>query len=299
MKPDDLAQDLADPQRVALTTALERSNDVKAKVEACVEDLSAANEVVKEGIAEGVTTLAAEKALADSEAVEAQIQECAVDLHQVTESLERGVDDHQRTETALAQTQDALARSEDALASSQKQEQAATWRSLHDQLTGLPNRGLFDDRLDHGIAIAQRHGWTLAVLFLDLDRFKSVNDVHGHAIGDAVLKEVAGRLSKHARDEDTVCRNGGDEFLYLLMNPQGLANVQRIAGLVAQSIAQPILFDELHDGLQLALTLSIGIAIYPQHGTSGAELIRHADTAMYRAKAEGPGVAVFEESQSA
>ncbi len=87
-------------------------------------------------------------------------------------------------------------------------------RTLHDSTTGLPNRDLFDDRLTHAIALAKRHTWVLAVMFLDLDRFKYINDTHGHAVGDAVLKEVAKRLLRHARDEDTVCRNGGDEFLY-------------------------------------------------------------------------------------
>lgn len=291
MKPDKRSPDAADPAQVALAAALEMSHDVKAKVEACADELASANEVVKAKIADGVAMLAADEALADSEAVEAQVQECAADLQLVTESLAQGVDDHQQVEAALTKSQEALAKSEAALASSQEQERAATWRSLHDQLTDLPNRALFDDRLEHGIAIAQRHGWTLAVMFFDLDRFKAINDAHGHATGDIVLKAVAGRLLKHARDEDTVCRNGGDEFLYLLMNPQGLDNVKRIAGLVAEGIALPIEVGELH----LVLTLSIGIAIYPEHGTSGEQLIRNADAAMYRAKGNGTRFGVFGE----
>ena len=91
---------------------------------------------------------------------------------------------------------------------------------MHDATTGLPNRALFDYRLAHAIALAERHDWTLAVMFLDLDRFKSTNDTYGHDVGDLGLKEVSQRLLQHARDEDAVCRNGGDEFLYLLMNPK-------------------------------------------------------------------------------
>jgi len=162
-------------------------------------------------------------------------------------------------------------------------------RTLHDITTGLPNRNLFNDRLTHAIALAKRHAWTLAVMFLDLDRFKCINDAHGHAVGDEVLKAVAKRLLQHARDEDTVCRNGGDEFLYLMMDPRGSENVERIAGVLLQTIAQPI---ELGD-LQLVINASIGIAVYSGDGTSEDELIRNADTAMYRAKKAGIGCIFF------
>jgi two-component system cell cycle response regulator len=163
-------------------------------------------------------------------------------------------------------------------------------RTLHDITTGLPNRNLFDDRLKHAIALAKRHTWTLAVMFLDLDRFKGINDAHGHAVGDLVLVEVAKRLLQHARDEDTVCRNGGDEFLYLLMNPQGSENVERITGALWEAIGLPI---DVGDQ-KLAISASIGIAVYPGGGTSGQELIRNADTAMYRAKKGGAGCVFFD-----
>jgi two-component system, cell cycle response regulator len=164
-------------------------------------------------------------------------------------------------------------------------------KALYDSMTGLPNRGLFDDRLAHAIALATRHAWTLAVMFLDLDSFKSINDTHGHAVGDGVLKEVAKRLLQHARDEDTVCRNGGDEFLYVLMNPRGGENIQRIVESLMKTIGLPIDIGEL----QPVIKASIGIAIYPDNGTSGEELIRNADTAMYRAKTRANGCAFFSE----
>jgi len=168
-------------------------------------------------------------------------------------------------------------------------------RMLHDSTTGLPNRELFNDRLAHAIALAKRHTWMLAVMFLDLDRFKSINDTHGHAAGDGVLKEVAKRLSQHTRDEDTVCRNGGDEFLYLMINPQDSENVEQIAGALLKSIGQPI---DLGD-LQPVVNASIGIAVYPRNGTSAEQLISNADIAMYRAKKHSRGIALFEEHETA
>jgi len=143
--------------------------------------------------------------------------------------------------------------------------------------------------LVHAIALAKRHDWTLAVMFLDLDRFKCINDTHGHAVGDRVLKEVAKRLLQHSRDEDTVCRNGGDEFLFLLMNPQGSENIERIADVLLKNIAQPIDMDDL----QPVIKASIGIAVYPDNGTTGEQLIRNADAAMYRAKQRMNGCVFF------
>jgi diguanylate cyclase (GGDEF)-like protein len=167
-------------------------------------------------------------------------------------------------------------------------------KSLHDSTTGLPNRDLFNDRTTHAIALAKRHAWTLAVMFLDLDRFKHINDTHGHAVGDAVLIVVANRLLKHARDEDTVCRNGGDEFLYLLIDPRGRDNIRRIANTLLNTIGQPI--DLGH--LQPIIQASIGIAVYPEDGITGDKLIRNADTAMYQAKRGVSGPAFFDVSAS-
>jgi diguanylate cyclase len=275
----------------ALELALEQSHEVKAKVEACAADLAAANEDVRQEIADGATTVPAAKTLEDGQLVEGRVQDCADDLAEVTETLAKGIEDIKDVELALARSRAALAETQSALAAAQVDEKRATFRAMHDAATGLPNRGLFDDRLAHGIALAERHDWTLAVMFIDLDRFKSVNDDHGHATGDQVLQEVARRLTRHARDEDTVCRNGGDEFLYLLMNPQGRCNVERKAAAVLQSICQPV---ELA-GRELVVACSIGIAMYPQHGTTAGELIGHADTAMYRAKKQASGCVVFDD----
>lgn len=274
--------DPATPSRVlhVLDAALDQSQDVKAEVEAVVEGLGVANDHAKAKIATGATTLPAAEALNDGLAIEQRVQGVADGLQQVTDNLAHGVDEVKGVEQALARSRAELAESQAALAASRNAERMASEMAMHDQKTGLPNRTLFDDRLTQAIAGAERHGWTLAVMFLDLDRFKLVNDTHGHAAGDAVLTVVAERLMSHARDEDTVCRNGGDEFLYLLINPSDRDNVARLAGLVREAIEAPIGLG----ALQFAITPSIGIALYPEHGSSGQTLIAHADAAMYRAK---------------
>ncbi len=276
--PDEAAA----PFRIlhVLDKALDQSHEVKAEVEAVVEDLGSVNEVAKARIQGGATELPADQVLRDGLAVEVRVQAVADDLEQVTDNLADGVDEVKAIELALSQSRSALAESEAALAASRNAERAASQIAMHDQKTGLPNRTLFDDRLAQAIAGAERHGWQLAVMFLDLDRFKLVNDTHGHAAGDAVLYVVAERLMRNARGEDTVCRNGGDEFLYLLINPTDREALLRIAAEVRQAIQSPIDLG----GSQFVITPSIGIALYPEHGSSGSTLIARADAAMYRAK---------------
>ena len=286
------AADISVPQvaPVILKQALEQSHEVKAKVEACAEDLAQANEGTKKTIAAGATTLSARQTLEHTQAVETKVQECAEDLNSVTKTLAQGIDELKVVEVALAGSRAALAETTASLELALASEERANFRALHDQTTGLPNRALFDDRLSQALALAQRRDWTVAVMFLDLDHFKAVNDVHGHAAGDIVLKEISKRLAQNARDEDTVCRNGGDEFLYLLMNPQGTDNVERIAAAVIENLARTIHVGEK----QLTVRPSIGIAIYPQGGVDGGALIQNADAAMYRAKKIDCGYAVHQ-----
>jgi diguanylate cyclase (GGDEF)-like protein len=177
------------------------------------------------------------------------------------------------------------------LAIAQDGEKKAHMRVLHDSITGLANRDLFDDRLTHAIALAKRHDWTLAVMFPGIASFNFINDTHGHAVGDRVLQEIAKRLLKHARDEDTVCRNDGGEFLYLLMNPRGSENIRRIAGALLKTISQPV---ETGDHRQHVIKASIGIASYPENGSTAEQLISNAETAMYRARNSLSGCVSFE-----
>ena len=210
-----------------------------------------------------------------------------------TINAEYGNAELKQLETELTESRIALADAAAALSTAQQHAREAHARALHDSLTGLPNRELFNDRLTHAIALADRHDWTLAVMFLDLDQFKSLNDAHGHTAGDAALKTIAQRLIQYVRDEDTVCRNGGDEFLYLLMNPRGKKNIEQIAHSVLRTIAQPVPIADL----QLTIKASIGIAIYPEHGASGGQLIAKADAAMYSGKQRSRGVAFFDDQR--
>ena len=153
----------------------------------------------------------------------------------------------------------------------------------HDFLTDLPNRILLVDRLNHGIAIAQRHNGKIAVLFLDLDGFKHVNDTFGHMIGDQLLQSVARRLTACVRNSDTVSRQGGDEFVIMLTDDVHEQDIILIAEKILGALAAPYNVEHL----ELQVSASIGIALYPADGQDSEVLIKHADTAMYHAKSSG------------
>jgi len=153
----------------------------------------------------------------------------------------------------------------------------------HDFLTGLPNRMLLNDRVDQAIAFAARHMNKIAVLFLDLDGFKHINDSLGHPIGDKLLQSVAQRLSVCIRGSDSVSRQGGDEFVVLLLELKQPEDAAVSAKRILQAVAQPYSIDQ-HD---LHVTASIGVSIYPDDGLDAETLIKNADTAMYQAKDNG------------
>lgn len=162
-------------------------------------------------------------------------------------------------------------------------EQELAYMATHDPLTGLPNRMLFNDRLNLELAHAQRNQKRLAVMLLDLDRFKDVNDTLGHSVGDQLLQAVGGRLARLMRKSDTVARMGGDEFLLLLPEITWVEDPAKIAQKVLDAFRQTFVFD----GHELYITPSIGIAIYPPDGEDADTLVRNADIAMYRAKEGG------------
>ena len=153
----------------------------------------------------------------------------------------------------------------------------------HDALTDLPNRLLLNDRLARSIALARRYGRRLAVLFLDCDRFKHINDTLGHAAGDQVLRSIAKRLTTCVRESDTVSRHGGDEFLVLLSELDEPEHARMTAEKIITAIAEP----HIVAGHELQLTASVGIALYPEDGQDAQTLIACADTAMYHAKNTG------------
>lgn len=153
----------------------------------------------------------------------------------------------------------------------------------HDALTGLPNRALLHDRLDQVLAQAGRNGHRVAVMFLDLDRFKSINDTLGHDVGDELLKSVALRLQEVVRAADTVSRLGGDEFVIVLPDVHSPEDAQRVAEKVVDVLAPAV---AIH-GHELRATPSIGISLFPDDGNDAYTLMKNADTAMYHAKSEG------------
>ncbi|MCE1225237.1 MAG: sensor domain-containing diguanylate cyclase [Geobacteraceae bacterium] len=167
----------------------------------------------------------------------------------------------------------------------QREETAALVHAMafKDTLTGLPNRRLLEDRLDQSIASADRADGKIAVLFLDLDHFKAVNDTLGHEAGDQLLKQVSGRLQEAVRKSDTVARLGGDEFILLLKNIAGHQDVDSVASKVIQAISTPFIIG----GQQVQVGTSIGIVLYPEDCADPASLVASADKALYKAKQSG------------
>jgi diguanylate cyclase (GGDEF)-like protein len=155
--------------------------------------------------------------------------------------------------------------------------------AFFDHLTALPNRFLLQDRLQQAIASAARNERRAGVMFIDLDRFKDINDVHGHDVGDDVLREVVKRVSACVRRNDTLARFGGDEFVVVLQSIEDGCEAARIAERIVAAHASPILLG----ALALRITSSIGIATFPDDGQDGEALLKAADEAMYEAKRRG------------
>ncbi|MFO7550002.1 MAG: diguanylate cyclase [Haliea sp.] len=153
----------------------------------------------------------------------------------------------------------------------------------HDALTCLPNRVLLRERLNQAIGMADRHGKQLALLFLDLDYFKQINDSHGHAIGDQLLREVAVDIQACVRATDTVSRHGGDEFVILLTEIEDMRDSAQVAEKLLARFALP----RTINGRDLQISLSIGISVYPENGLDADTLMQNADNAMYAAKGNG------------
>ncbi len=168
-------------------------------------------------------------------------------------------------------------------------------QALHDPLTGLPNRLLLGDRLEQSIRAAEREGGSFAVLLIDLDRFKDVNDTYGHAAGDALLAQVGPRLRKVLRSVDTIARVGGDEFVVLLPSAGSAEDVGRTAAKILETLEAPFAVE----GHASQVSASVGIALYPQHGAEGLALLRAADAAMYMAKRSSKAYSVYSAGEDA
>jgi len=263
-----------------LDRLLGKNERVKDLVENCAEELVSVSTSLKLEMEVQVPGPGIVKALGQTEAVEEKVHEASEQLAEVNQALKEEVKDRGLLE--------------DELASVKEQGEKDRHASLHDALTGLPNRALFLDRLEHGLAQAHRHRWNLAVLFLDLDDFKEINDTYGHEVGDAVLKTVADRLQEHCRSDDTVSRHGGDEFMYLLMAIRDEQDATLISRKFIDAIQAP--FPILAEGqkIDLCVKASIGISLFPKDGQSAEALIRKADAAMYEAKRKVSGFELAE-----
>jgi diguanylate cyclase (GGDEF)-like protein/PAS domain S-box-containing protein len=168
-----------------------------------------------------------------------------------------------------------------------KQLAARSHFAEHDALTGLPNRMLLNDRLELSCAIQERHGGHFALVFLDLDHFKTINDSFGHDAGDLLLKTMASRLQANLRASDTVCRIGGDEFVLLLQDLNGVQQAQRLVEKLLDQVNKPCALGEGANAPVVTVGCSMGMALFPDHGRDPQTLLLHADQAMYAAKRAG------------
>lgn len=260
---------------LSLDTVLGNCKLVKMLVEESLQDLSLVDRFLTDNRAEARHHSTGNTALERSGFIEARLKEARQVLAVASRALaaeikERRMLDHQ-------------------FAAIQEQEATGRHRMLHDALTSMPNRILFNDRLEHGLAQSLRHGRPLAVMFIDLDGFKDVNDRYGHDMGDAVLQVIATRLQEHTRGEDTACRYGGDEFLYLLTDPGNHQSIVSIAERMIRLIQVPCNVSLHGPEVSISLGASIGISISPKDGVTVDKLVKGADAAMYHAKQRKSG----------
>jgi diguanylate cyclase (GGDEF)-like protein len=267
---------------------LKKNEKIKESVKKAAGDLTSVNKVLKQ---ENVPIPVMKQALTQNEDAEQKVAKAAGDLKLVNVKLAKELAERIVIESELADTKTDLAEARDDLSKSQGETEEAQQIALQDALTGLPNRVSFEQGLDHGLIQAQRHGWGLAVLFIDLDEFKGINDIYGHDMGDQVLLMVANRLRSSVRDEDLVSRWGGDEFVCLLFDVKQEADATRLAEKMIDQVAEACEFN----GVPLSINASIGIAIYPADGETADILFKNADTAMYKAKGTEKRVVLFRE----
>ncbi len=249
-----------------LSNVIAHSESIKDMVQVCVDDLSDVNTVLKEELSIKKSKPSIKNAVMKNTTVENKVQSAVDELDTVNKALKDEVKEREIIQKELEQVI--------------IEKDIATEASLHDRLTGLPNRALFYDRLEHGLEQAKRHGWNIAVMFIDLDKFKQINDVYGHDVGDKVLLRVAKKLKENTRSDDSICRLGGDEFLYLLMEVKNELEVTKIIKKLVKAIELPS--DDITQNL--AIKLSIGVSLFPKNADNLEDLIKSADLAMYAAK---------------
>jgi diguanylate cyclase (GGDEF)-like protein len=258
-----------------LAQVLGQNEHIRELIQQSAEELLSVNTGIRHGLAEPLPSV--EIALDTTEGVMRTLQDASEGLTAMNKTLQSEIRDRIMVDHQLA--------------AALEQEEGSRNAALHDNLTGLPNRVLFKDRLEHGIAQAKRHRCILAVMFVDLDKFKSINDTYGHQAGDAVLQIVATRLKANTRESDTVSRYGGDEFLCLLTHLPEQNDIAMIAAKLIAAIRAPCDVNVRDVIVNPCLGASIGISVYPRDGATASALIKSADDAMYGAKENKSGYA--------
>ncbi|MEP6739588.1 MAG: GGDEF domain-containing protein [Caldimonas sp.] len=224
--------------------------------------------------------------------VRSSVLECVEALDQLHSTLAREAGRRHRLELEVFNLQSSLSRTHADLAGAQLAEKRARHLVMHDSLTLLPNRGTFLDRLEAAVAHAEPRRQALAVLYLDLDGFKGINDQYGHDVGDELLRIVATRLIRAIRAEDLVSRVGGDEFACLLLDLPSREQLSHLACKLRDATAAPLQIGNV----RVAVRPSIGISVCPANGTTAKQLFKTADAAMCRAKQHRTGYAFCDES---
>jgi len=216
---------------------------------------------------------------------QANLLACVAGLDRLQTALKHESDRRRQLEREIFDVHAALAQARAELVGTQAGERRARHQALHDGLTSLPNRSFFGERLEHALSDVRPDGAGLAVLYLDLDGFKAINDAHGHDAGDEVLRIVAARLTRAVRAGDVVSRLGGDEFACLLADLMGPEQLNHVARKLFDTVSAPMTLGTL----TIIVRPSIGVAIYPADGASAMALLKNADAAMYRAKRSRSG----------
>jgi diguanylate cyclase (GGDEF)-like protein len=252
-----------DPEgKKSLPKVLVQNEQIKALVDESAEQLSSINAGIRQELAHQDSQPILENALNESEAVEVKVQDASEQLSVVNLALKDEIDNRHALEEELATVTE--------------QGRVDLEAALHDPLTGLPNRSLFCDRLEHAIQHAKRYGWVLALMFVDLDDFKIINDTYGHGVGDSVLQIVAARIKESIR--------GGDEFIILITEVCEETNILQIAEKIINQVAAPLSIQTCKPILNRSMEASFGISTFPQDGADPETLIKSADAAMYKAK---------------
>jgi diguanylate cyclase len=251
--------------------------------------LSAVKAKLRLTVADKLAQIPELRAVDAAATVQTSVLECVAALDQLHLTLSHELARRQQLELEVFETQTALAQARAQLAGTQAGERRARHLALHDDLTALPNRSHFREKLDQALAAAEPTQQAIAVMYLDLDGFKAVNDAHGHDAGDELLKIVAARLRRAIRAKDMVGRLGGDEFGCLLAGMPSQDHLSTLAFKLLLAVSAPFRIG----ALTLSVRASIGIAMRTEGAETAELLLKHADAAMYRAKREQSGYSFF------